>query len=196
MNEKSVSRLHLLTKRRQIPPRSAMNWSNAIAFRLYDCTLYKNCDLLLTFVGSKDNEVNTLPIVQYSLSLQKQVLLPIIVPKQKMAWCECSDINTLQRNQWDILEPPHPQSNQMVVFSTSTCCLVPGIAFSHAGHRIGYGGGYFDRFLADFSGVSIGLCYEVMLLKNLPIESHDLAVDWIITESRCIKCTPMKNSSD
>ncbi len=60
--------------------------------------------------------------------------------------------------------------------------LVPGVAFDRDGWRLGYGGGYFDRFLHEFSGISLGITYQAVLLDQLPHGEHDVPVEWIVTE--------------
>ncbi len=61
--------------------------------------------------------------------------------------------------------------------------LVPGVAFDRMGWRLGYGGGYFDRFLCEFTGVSIGVTFQALLLDQLPHGEHDVPVGWIVTEA-------------
>ena len=60
--------------------------------------------------------------------------------------------------------------------------LVPGLAFDCHGWRLGYGGGYFDRFLKDFSGVSVGIVFHALLLDEIPHGSFDVPMQWIVTE--------------
>lgn len=64
--------------------------------------------------------------------------------------------------------------------------LVPGLAFDQAGYRLGRGGGFYDRWLADFEGKKIGLCFEEQLLQQLPHESHDIKVDQVITDKQIL----------
>ena len=64
--------------------------------------------------------------------------------------------------------------------------LVPGLGFSKDGHRLGRGGGYYDRWLESFEGKKIGLCFEAQLLQELPTESHDVVMDLVITEKRVL----------
>lgn len=62
-------------------------------------------------------------------------------------------------------------------------CVVPGLCFDKSGSRIGYGGGYYDRFLKDFCGVVMGLCYDECFLESIPRDGHDISVDLILTET-------------
>ncbi|HEY3311629.1 MAG TPA: 5-formyltetrahydrofolate cyclo-ligase [Anaerolineales bacterium] len=60
--------------------------------------------------------------------------------------------------------------------------LIPGLAYDRQGWRLGYGGGYFDRFLAGFKGASLGVTYQALLLEALPRGEYDLPVGWLVTE--------------
>ena len=66
---------------------------------------------------------------------------------------------------------------------TDILCIVPGLCFDKNGSRIGYGGGYYDRFLKDFCGVVMGLCYDECFLESIPRDEHDISVDLILTET-------------
>ena len=61
--------------------------------------------------------------------------------------------------------------------------VVPGIAFDRRGHRIGFGGGYYDRFLADLQAVKLGLCYDDLVLQEIPNESHDVPMDIVVAQT-------------
>lgn len=73
-------------------------------------------------------------------------------------------------------------------FDEIDVALIPGIAFDKTGHRIGFGGGYFDRFLKKIHCTTIGLAYEFQIIEKVPAEKYDVAVDYIVTEKRIIKC--------
>jgi 5-formyltetrahydrofolate cyclo-ligase len=65
--------------------------------------------------------------------------------------------------------------------------IVPGVVFDERGFRIGYGGGYYDRFLTHYKGTAISLLLENQLIHEMPVEAHDQRVDWLITEQRFFK---------
>jgi 5-formyltetrahydrofolate cyclo-ligase len=67
--------------------------------------------------------------------------------------------------------------------------LVPGIAFTAQGYRVGFGGGYFDRFLAGFPGVSIGLAFDLQMTAEFSPDAHDVPVQWIVTEAGTHLCS-------
>ncbi len=64
--------------------------------------------------------------------------------------------------------------------------LVPGLAFDRRGWRLGYGGGYYDRFLAGFAGISAGIVFDDLLLDEIPRAEHDVPVQWIVTENEVL----------
>ncbi|EPE60492.1 5-formyltetrahydrofolate cyclo-ligase family protein [Exiguobacterium sp. S17] len=68
-------------------------------------------------------------------------------------------------------------------------CIVPGRVFDRSGYRIGWGGGYYDRFLATYRGATIALAYDVQVLDEIPIEPHDIPVELIVTEREMIRCS-------
>lgn len=71
-----------------------------------------------------------------------------------------------------------------------TVCIVPGLAFTESGQRLGYGGGFYDRFITAFPQVCcIGLCFEEQIADRLPSEEHDALADQIITEKRKVFCS-------
>jgi 5-formyltetrahydrofolate cyclo-ligase len=78
--------------------------------------------------------------------------------------------------------PPVPERGESAIL------LVPGLGFTRTGFRIGYGGGCFDRFLEQFSGLSIGVCFSTQLAATLPLENHDLPVQRLCTETGFINC--------
>ena len=77
-------------------------------------------------------------------------------------------------------------------FDEMELVVVPGLIFSETGYRIGYGGGYYDKFLADFKGDTISIVFEEQLKNEIPIESHDIPVDAIITPKRRISSKELR----
>jgi len=73
------------------------------------------------------------------------------------------------------------------VFSEKSLCIVPGIAFGKNGERLGYGKGYYDRFLESFKGKTVGLSFEECLSENIPMEAHDRKIDYLVTDKKIYK---------
>ena len=85
---------------------------------------------------------------------------------------------------------PEPDSSlPQPVITSDSVCIVPGLAFTEEGGRIGYGGGYYDEFILDNPDIyTIGLIYEELIVGELPLMQHDLRVDMIVTEERTVLC--------
>ena len=80
-----------------------------------------------------------------------------------------------------LLKVPNPEAQVLV----PDICLIPGLGFSKKGERLGRGKGFYDRFLSDFGGLKVGLCFKEQILEVVPTEAHDVLLDFLIDES-CI----------
>ena len=105
-----------------------------------------------------------------------------------MTFHKISELSQLVENprSYGIREPsgslPCPE------ITSDTVCIVPGLAFTENGARLGYGGGFYDRFLKDHNVHTIALAYEACITDSLPEEQHDLRVGKIVTEERTVLC--------
>lgn len=142
--------------------------------------VYKNAKILLVYYPVK-NEPDILPIVRHALSVGKKVAFPISNPDGfVLEFGFVKSLDELVSGTYSIPEPP--RSSDRYVNVPETLCIVPGLAFDREGKRIGYGKGYYDRFLESFSGVSLGLCYGEFLTDQLPVEDTDISLDIIISD--------------
>jgi len=148
---------------------------------------FKKAKVIL-FYAAFGSEVPTLDMMEDALRLGKEVILPITdVETNALVLRQVFDLEGLQPSKYGIPEP--------VIEKTAHCeasridlVLVPGMVFDEAGNRIGYGGGYYDRFLRqlDPSVSWVSVAFELQIAPLIPKESHDLPVDKIITEQRVI----------
>ena len=81
-----------------------------------------------------------------------------------------------------------PSPDSPVVESKADLILVPGLAFDRSGTRLGRGGGYYDRLLSEFEGLRVGVCFEELVFEQIPAESHDARMDFLIMPSGIISC--------
>ena len=136
---------------------------------------------------STDIEVDTRQFILQLLSLQKRVALPRCVEHTRwMNFYLIRDFSQTERHTFGVFEPIPAVCPRLTDFSDSVC-IVPGLGFDRQGYRLGYGKGYYDRFLSSFRGRKIGICYEACLSEVLPHGYFDVAVDWIVTEKRVIR---------
>lgn len=92
---------------------------------------------------------------------------------------------------WRGLSEPHPSRRRSVAPSTVDVVLAPGVGFDRAGHRLGYGGGHFDRLLGRLrrGTVVVGIALEEQVVTNVPTTEHDRPVDLVVTPSRTLRCS-------
>ena len=177
-------------QREDIDPSDKAEWDGAIFHRLTQWVDYQEAELVLAYV-SMDREVDTRDIIRHALGRGKMVG----VPRCPSGCCEmefyriCS-MDGLAKSAFGVLEPD-PLCCEPIVFDEKTdfsqaVCLVPGLCFDEKGYRLGYGKGYYDRFLAGFHGTSIGLCYAMGIRSHLVHGMHDQRVDKIVTERKII----------
>ncbi len=134
----------------------------------------KDASLVLTYVSLND-EVDTFEIINELIKTKK-----IGVPKVENGVINFYLINSLEdlkRGSFNVLEPI---TNKRIFDFSNSVCLVPGICFNTLGYRIGYGKGYYDRFLSSYSGYSIGLTYKECLIEDEFQDSYDVKVKKII----------------
>ena len=132
-------------------------------------------------------EVDLLLTLNHALKSQKKVLLPRIQPQKTLSIHHITNItHDLKENSLGIKEPaahcPSFPSEKIKLI------LIPGVAFDLSGHRLGYGSGYYDRFLPSHPALKVGIAYEFQILPNIIPQDHDIAMDYVITEKRVIVC--------
>jgi len=187
---KALLRKQYLEKRCAMSCRDWTRASEAIRLRLEQSRLYHDCKALLTYVSAKDNEVNTCMIIDASLQNGLVVVVPVVVSGEKeLRWAQIQSRKELVRGRFGLLEPDPTRTN-FVDVPANALCLTPGIAFTPEGWRIGYGGGYYDRFLEKFSGISLGLAFEIQMTSTLPRDAYDRRVHYVLTEKECYVAAP------
>ncbi len=144
--------------------------------------LYNNADTVLAY-WSVGSEVMTHKIIDRALRDKKKVALPKCTDKNgNMRFYYVASLYDLADGMYGIKEPLTDAIAD--VFNENSVCLVPGLSFDKKGYRLGYGKGYYDRFLSDFAGISIGLCYDSCLSDELPKDEFDIKVNYIITNTK------------
>lgn len=147
---------------------------------------YKQSDAVLIYVSS-EIEVDTTKIISDSLKLGKIVASPKCVNADgEMTFKIIHSENDFVRGMYGISEPKESCPDFNGDFKRSVC-FVPALAFDSFGYRLGYGKGYYDRFLKNFGGISVGLCYSDFLVDVLPVNSYDINVDFVVTENAAAK---------
>ncbi|MGL5087702.1 MAG: 5-formyltetrahydrofolate cyclo-ligase [Clostridium sp.] len=151
---------------------------------LLESELYKNSVKIFTFINY-GSEVETKEFINRALKDGKRVFLPKTIKSTKeMKAVEISSLQNLKPDKWEILEPCDFEGE--INKNLLDLIIVPGVVFDKKGNRIGYGGGYYDRYLSNISLEikKIALAYELQLVEYIESENHDIAVDYIVTENK------------
>lgn len=151
-----------------------------IASRLLCTREYMNSKTILTYV-SKKGEVDTIGIIHAAFVNKKQVAVPYCKGEGEMSFYLITSMDDLVKGKFGLMEPDTKKCRLLDDF-TDSMCIVPAFTFDPQGHRLGYGGGYYDRFLSTYKGVSAGLCYGTFLKWDLPCEPHDIPVELLVTD--------------
>ena len=128
-----------------------------------------------------DTEPDTVRLLPPLWDIGKQVCLPRCLPGNQMEARLVQRDSTLVRHPYGMLEPG--PDCPLIPPDQIDLVLVPGLAFDRSGGRLGRGGGYYDRWLAGFSGITAALCRDGLLMEAIPRLPHDLGVDLVITET-------------
>ncbi len=159
-----------------------------IAEKLNELDLVKRAELIMCYV-SFGSEVFTHEIINTWLSQGKQVCVPRVLKTKgkSMEAVKISSFEELEPGTYGVLEPTSGQKN-IVSPDSIDVVIVPGCAFDINRNRMGYGAGYYDRFLELISDncLKVGVAFDFQIMDEIPCEEHDIPMDIIITEQRNI----------
>ena len=141
---------------------------------------WQNAESVLCFVGAL-HEPDTMPILQGALSAGKQLLVPRIAGPGQMQLVPLQSLEQLQPGAFGILEPGQALP-AVPAGSGVQLAVLPCLAAARSGARLGHGGGYYDRFLANYSGRRLILCPEALLAQSLPTGPLDEPAQAVLTE--------------
>jgi len=132
------------------------------------------------------SEIDPVPLMQSLATEGARLALPVIIARDEPLMFRVWDAaNSLVAGSLGILEPP-PEAPQLM----PDILLVPLAAFDRAGHRIGYGAGHYDRTFAQLRAIkpftAIGLAFDTQEIESIPMQPHDVALDYMLTETRVI----------
>ena len=137
---------------------------------------YKNAKTIYGYLPY-NQEVRTVPMLEQALKDGKKVAVPKVYGEE-MKFLYLDDLAQVSRGYAGI---PEPIAGEPVADDETALVLMPGLAFDPAGHRIGYGGGFYDKFLAaEPNHPTLALCYEFQMLPELHTEEHDIPVDTVL----------------
>lgn len=181
---KEELRAHYKQARLELGVNRKKDWDTAVLRRIVASDYFRRAKKVFLYAPTKE-EANLLPLVKVAGKQGKTVAFPRCDPEtETISFFELAPGEKLYPGAFGIYEPGadakpcEPDEN--------TLCLVPGLTFDRAGNRLGYGKGYYDRFLATFPGVSAGVVYQDFLSDALPLEDWDRPVHLLFTDRASI----------
>ena len=157
---------------------------DAICARIISLSSFRFADTVLIYspIGS---EINVNAIALRALELGKKVAFPVCNKEtREMTFKYVSSLDELVSGAYSIPEPN--EDAECFSHLKHSICIVPALSIDKRGFRLGYGGGYYDKFLKKFDGVVLGVAYDALIADTLPTGVYDVPVDVIITERRSI----------
>lgn len=178
--EKKELRRRVRAQERELSPRYKEQSAAAIAALVCALPDYRDADTVFCFVGTA-REIDTRAILNDALKRGKRLCLPLCTAEPGiMELRAVESLDRLVQGAYGILEPA-PECPRLMPVEVDFAVL-PCLSCSRAGHRLGQGGGYYDRFLAAYRGSAVLLCREQLLREDIPVEPHDMPVPWVVTE--------------
>lgn len=160
---------------------------SSICDNILKSNIYQQAQLVLCY-AALDKEINCDSVITTALRDNKKVAAPYCINENgEMCFYYINSIDDLEINHFGIREPNIDRCQKVTCYDNSII-IVPGFCFDRNGYRVGYGKGYYDRFLENYSFISIGLCYNSFVQDEIDYDRYDKSVDYIATETRVISC--------
>ena len=174
--DKKELRSHIRQQKRAMTPAQIEEKSTALGKLFLQSELYRNAASIYFYLPY-NQEVRTVPMVEQALSDGKRVAVPKCYDDE-MRFIWLTDLSEVAPGYCNI---PEPIADAPVADDPTALVLMPGLAFDAQGHRIGYGGGFYDKFLAaEPNHPTIALCYDFQMLPHLETEEFDIPVDCVL----------------
>ncbi len=185
VTEKTTMRKEMLDKLANIDSEERKNIEQQLMENLLTTELWQNAQIIGIYL-SFGNEWETREIIKEAWKQGKQVAIPKTIPKTKeMKFYQIDNYSQVRKGHFDIEEPIVDEAT-FIEKNKVDLLIVPGLVFSKDGYRIGFGGGYYDRFLVDFIHPTASLVSQKQLRDRLPISNYDIPVSYLITEAGII----------
>ena len=183
MLDKPAWRTHLFMERKAFSPelRSAAN--RKITESFLSLPEWQNARSVGCYLALPD-EVQTSALIETGLQNGKIMAAPVTTHKSEpMHFYQLTSCQNLEPGPLGIPQPPR---DCLLPPDKIDLLVIPGVGFDLLGYRLGYGGGFYDHYLANFAGITLGLAFDLQVTERLPVVSYDLPVQILVTESRIL----------
>lgn len=179
MQSKEELRHEILKKRAQLTNEQVFNKSHIIIKKVIEHPFFLEATTIYTYLDYR-NEVSTRLLIETAWNLNKIVAVPKIIDGN-MSFYRIQSFNDLSIGTFNILEPT---SNELI-YCNEGLMVMPGVVFDKSCHRIGYGKGFYDRYLKNYPQLNkIALAYDLQVVNQIQSETHDINPQFLITESQ------------
>ena len=167
-----------MEQRRELDKAYREEWNRLVYNKLTELPEILAADTVLTYI-STEIEVDTIHFIEEMLKSGKIVAVPKCEGKD-MRFIKISGFNDLGKGAFGILEP---EVGEEITEFKNSVCITPALSYDEKGYRMGYGGGFYDRFSLKYDGISVGICYEAFM-GDIPAEEFDKPVQIIVTDKK------------
>lgn len=170
--------------RDSFPTEKKSDFDRKLTENILNLDEYKRAEVLFAFI-SKDIEVDTTAIIADAFSSGKRVAVPRCNEDTTITFYYISSYDDLEKGYYGLLEPDTERCVRAEE-KDADMVLVPGLVYDREGFRLGFGKGYYDRFLTDYDGLTVGVCYSRCIEEKLPRGFYDRPIKLVVTEKYTI----------
>lgn len=195
--DKNLLRQMIITQRQELEPAVRQEKNKLILDNFVSVPIVQAAKVIMVYLDFR-GEVETSGILQWGWDACKVMTAPVTLKQErKLVPVVIHTFDELRIGAYGIREPIAEDQDFDDRSETLDLVLVPGVAFDRRGGRLGYGGGYYDRFLPRLrSGtITIGLAYDLQLVEQVPAETHDVPLDLLVTETGVIDCRQQRSGT-
>ncbi len=187
---RAALRRQILARRDRLSLPDRQEKSKIICAQLWQLELFRAASTLFIYVDFR-SEVETLPLIRQALAQGKRVAVPLIGEHSRLLPYAISDPERDLRPGYYQIPEPDPSRTVAVPPAEIEAVILPGSVFDLQGGRLGYGGGYYDRFLADEApqALRIGIAFHLQVIPQAPLLPHDQRLHYLVTEECCLRLT-------
>lgn len=174
--EKENLRHQMLTSRKQMSPKEKRRLDYDICERLKTIVIRKATKVIHVYLPIK-GEVDITPFINWSLKKDIKIICPKVLPKRQLENLVFTGFNNIEVGPFQTIHP----SGNIIYNGQIDLIVLPGLAFDKNLNRLGYGGGYYDRFLLkQMESLKVAVLYDFQIHESIPVEGHDVKVDVLL----------------
>ena len=174
--DKKLLRQQIRQQKREMTDAMVETLSAALAEKFYATEQYRQAKTIYGYLPY-NQEVRTVPMLERALADGKRVAVPKVYGDE-MKFIYMTDLSLVEKSDMGI---PEPVADEPVAEDPTALVLMPGLAFTKNGDRMGYGGGFYDKYLSREPGhPTVALCYAFQIVESLPTQDHDIPVDVVL----------------